>query len=279
MIYPRHTLAANAARALAGQKPHVAPVRWSFVQDTTPPLAGMLRGGRGGGVRLKLFLSILWLAHPEPHQVQLSGHSWAILLGLADPSHGGARRVNDALHWLASHDLIWLSTKRGRPTQVRLLREDASGQPYFHPADRLRELRSVRPRSLAAASRRLHYYVTVPYGLWTRGWLATLSGAGIAMLLVLLVELGGRMAPDTMVWLSPLQAKRQYGLSADIRRAGIRDLSRYGIVRVSRSFMDPDHPDIHRVRQYYRLRPNVFSEAVEIPFLAPAEPESKHQHA
>ena len=47
-----------------------APVRRLFVEralpDSPPPLATLLRGGRGGEVRLKLYLSILWFAGGPP---------------------------------------------------------------------------------------------------------------------------------------------------------------------------------------------------------------------
>jgi len=42
----------------------------SFVRDKseTPPLAQMLRGGRGGAVRLKLYLTFDLLAAAAPHK-------------------------------------------------------------------------------------------------------------------------------------------------------------------------------------------------------------------
>src|SRR4051812_19975859 len=42
-----------------------------------PPLARLLRGGRGGAVRTKLLLSILWVAAGEGHDVRFPARAFA----------------------------------------------------------------------------------------------------------------------------------------------------------------------------------------------------------
>jgi hypothetical protein len=50
-----------------------------------PPLATMLRGGRGGEVRLKLFLSMQLIAVAHPYDVTRTASYWAHLLSLPEP--------------------------------------------------------------------------------------------------------------------------------------------------------------------------------------------------
>ncbi|HVF74574.1 MAG TPA: hypothetical protein VM938_05955, partial [Acidimicrobiales bacterium] len=75
----------------------------------------MLRGGRGGAVRLKLYLSFLWFAAAPPHDVTYPARAWASLLGLEDPEARGARRIIDAITWLDAHDFVVVE---GRPRRA-----------------------------------------------------------------------------------------------------------------------------------------------------------------
>src|SRR5688500_8111034 len=71
-----------------------------------PPLALLMRGGRGGEVRLKLLLSLLWVGAKPPHDVTFPSRAWAHLIGLADPDTNGARRIREAIDWLTHHRFL-----------------------------------------------------------------------------------------------------------------------------------------------------------------------------
>src|ERR1700722_7039619 len=76
-----------------------------------PPLARMLRGGRGGQVRLKLYLSFLWFQTDSTGSVPLGFPSqvWADLLGLKGSA--GGRRVNEAQQWLERNQFITVQSR------------------------------------------------------------------------------------------------------------------------------------------------------------------------
>src|SRR5690349_10721147 len=72
-----------------------APVRTAFViaeeGRVRPPMAELLSsttgsggGGRGGQVRLKLYLSLLWVCAKAPYEAIRPARAWAALLGLED---------------------------------------------------------------------------------------------------------------------------------------------------------------------------------------------------
>jgi hypothetical protein len=185
-------------------KRSVVPFELGFVRRSVdeaslppPPLARMLRGGRGGEVRLKLYMSIQLIAVSHPYNVTRSASSWAALLSLPDRGVNGARRVNDAIRWLEQHQLIRVERRRGGPPEVINLRQLGTGDPY------------VRPPPRAG-------YINVPVSFWKNGWIVTLSPAAIAMWLITNEMQHGRNSPDD-VWVSPLIAKERYDLSDDTR--------------------------------------------------------------
>jgi hypothetical protein len=86
-------------------------VRRSFIRralpgDQPPPLARMVRGGRGGSVRIRLYLSMLLVGRWPPHSTEFKASAWARLLGLPDPLGNGARRITDAISWLHDHEFL-----------------------------------------------------------------------------------------------------------------------------------------------------------------------------
>lgn len=233
-----------------------APVRRRFVERLTPtvgdpPLARMLRGGRGGAVRLKLELSFLWFAAKEPYKLTYPARAWATLLDLPDSSGNGARRVNDAVLWLEQQGFVTVAGQPGQPNEITMLNEAADRTPYELPGQAYNRLRST-PTAAEA-----HRYFQLPNSLWTSGWLQVLSGSALAMLLALYTELGRRDPLTTDLWFSPSQADMRFALSEDTRSKGLRELRSTGLVSASRRSISPDTFDFRRLRNVYQL--NTFS--------------------
>lgn len=242
-----------------------APVRLRFVQRADPgeptPLARALRGGRGGAVRFKLELSFLWVAAKPPHDLAYPARAWATLLGLPDPAGRGARRVNEAISWLEQNGLIEVETRSGVPNVITLLSEAGNGEAYELPGAAYSRLRN---KSSEVADQ--HRYLQIPNAFWTNGWIGVLSGAAVAMLLVLYAELGNKRNPETTdLWLSPNQADLRYGLSEDTRSKGLRELQAAGIVSVRRQTVASNTFDFQRRRNVYRLHPQRLREQAESP--------------
>jgi hypothetical protein len=246
----------GAAQAVSRRvNARTAQVRRGFVERTDhttgapTPLALMLRGGRGGQVRLKLYLSLLWFAAAYPYDVTYPARAWAALLDLPDVEGAGARRINQAFGWLEKHDFIAVQARPGHPSRVTLLSDLGGGGEYSVPGAEYNKLRGA-----PAPVRDQHRYIQLPATAWTSGWIATLSGPGLAMLLVLLTELGPRDADSTDLWFSPRVADMKYALSEDTRTAGIRELTNAGLVLVRRRPVSTDPFEMRRRRNVYRLR-------------------------
>lgn len=231
-----------------------APVRAAFVgvaederpASEVPPLARLLRGGRGGEVRLKLELSFLWFAANPPHDLTYAARVWATLLDLDDPEGRGTRRVRQAILSLAKTGLIALDPRPGQPNRIVLLDEG-------HPGTRYELAGAAYNRTKGSGKEWRHRYIQLPDTLWTNGWLATLSGAALAMLLVLYTELGRRDPSTTDLWFSPAQALKLYGLSEDTRSKGLRELRAAGLITARKRSASRNVLDFRRLRNTYRL--------------------------
>jgi len=221
-------------------------VRRNETSDPPPPLALLLRGGQGGEVRLKLYLTMSLLAVSAPYDIKpIPARSWAEALGLDDPERNGARRVNDAIDWLAKNKFLVSDRRRGTPGSVRLLSQAGTGDPYTRP--------TVSGR-----------YVKVPLGLWDQGWIARLSGAALALLIVLIDVQAGRPAPQ---WISPAQARRLYDLSPDTWTKGVRELEAFDLVSVLKRPQGGTF-DYRRMRNAYSVR----DELLQVQETTPARP-------
>jgi hypothetical protein len=247
-------LAAQAAKRV---RERATPVRIRFIErvmpdDAPPPLALLLRGGRGGEVRLKLLLALLWLGAGGQHDVQFPPHSYAALLGLPDRYGNGARRVNDAINWLRDHRFITVDRVPGQSPKITLLSELGTGRTYVVPG------RAPKDPATGKATPE-NIYVQLPVTFWTKGWVAVLSTAATAMLLVLLL-LERQALPVMMkrfaqgdelgVWVSPAEAIRRFDLSEDTRSRGFRELQRHGLVIVGRQRVHGDF-ERRRLRNVY----------------------------
>lgn len=106
----------------------------ALTSDEAPPPSRMIQGGRGGAVRLRLYLSTVLLGRSvNSHALyganavyNVSAASWARCLALPDPDTRGARRVADAQGWLHEHRFLDVTRRPGSEPVVRLLSPDGA---------------------------------------------------------------------------------------------------------------------------------------------------------
>jgi hypothetical protein len=247
--------AARAAAVQAGAQS--AAVRYRFIarQDAaapSPPMARILRGGggRGGATRLKLYLSFLWLARSASRDRAVFAYpaqQLAALLGLPGPGTAGARRVQEALHWLEKEGFVALDRRQGDVTRVHLLDDAGSGDPFL-PAGPL----STQAPKRTQKDREPHFYVKLDARFWTQGWITELSGAAVAMLLACLYEQRGR--PDEAIWISPRIGRERYDLSDETRNKGLRELVDWGLLELRRRPVPASFDERFRARNVYVVR-------------------------
>ena len=212
------------------------------------PLMHMLRGGRGGVVRAKLYLSLLWMAVGEGHSVTYPARTWATLLGLAEPSTRGARRVNEALAWLAEERFVEIQGGSGAPLTVGVKSERGDGSRYSVPGASIKRLQEAgRPIGREV-------YDKVPHSLWTNGWLPLLSGPELACFLILL---SARQATSDSAgagsWFASSLLSDRYDMSDDTRQRGMRGLQDLGIVAIKPIVVARTSIDYQRSRKQYKL--------------------------
>jgi hypothetical protein len=195
--------------------------------ETRSPLAQLIHGGRGGEVRLRLYLCITMMATRAPYDIVSppSPSTWARLLAL--PSDTGPRRVSSNLKWLATERFIALQPRPGRPASISLLDPALSGGRYVRPVEHGR-------------------YVGVPVELWRNGWILSLSAVAIALLLVLIEHQGGYGQPRYVV----AQRRERYGLSPDTWTLARKELENHNLLTVGRTPQAGDF-DYRRMRNTY----------------------------
>ena len=205
------------------------PIRTEFLRrrserDAVPPMMTMLGsgGGRGGDVRLKLYLSLLWASPGGKHDTEFVATDWAQLLGLPRYSTNGKRRVYEALNWLAAHRFIEKQERPGRPSTVMVLHESGQGAPYTKPSSRTAKGGAPTYRQLQSS-------------WWTEAWLAAISGRALAFWLVLMDESNNGAKAD-VVWLSEGQTSKKYAISPYLRQCAMRELKHFGLISSRREF-------------------------------------------
>jgi hypothetical protein len=252
MVEAEELLETEDERSLAERVVRDAsPVRRSFVERTAgqtgpTPLARLLRtqgdvGGKGGGLRVSLFLSLIWLCSKEPYTTTRQPAYWATLLGRGDPRGDGARAIRDCLKELRDRGTIKL-TARGNRIEIGLNAETSTSEnpvPYLTPYDR-------------------EPYISVPRAFWSSGTAGRLSGAGVAMYLV---SLAMTRHDDPDFFLSGEFFDERFGISRSSRKRGLSELAKAGVLTVR----VVETVDIESFRQ---LRRNVYT--VAEPFLQPA---------
>jgi hypothetical protein len=208
-----------------------APLRRAFVLNTPSgpsPLVRMLNqrngksGGPGGGLRLQTYLSLLWVCSGSPYQSQRPARVWAELLSLEDPEINGTRRIRATLKELQERRFIDIEPTKPTPT-IKLLSDLGDGSPYVPPG--------IAMLTASAEDKPSNEYFRVPNDLWLDGYIADMSGAALAMFLVLLAESRGTRKD---VWLSPKALEALYGISPSTRTKGISALEDLGLITVRR---------------------------------------------
>ncbi len=172
----------------------------------------MARLLRSSSVRLKLYLSLLWMSAGQPHDTKFQASLWAELLALEDPLGRGARKINAALAYLEGEGLVRLERRPGFPSTVRLLDERGTGDEYSRPGKDDR-------------------YIKIPASFWTKQWISALTGPAVAIFLVLL-EQRRHAEPTKHIWISPRIAAELYGLSSDTWTRGTKELAGHGLINV-----------------------------------------------
>lgn len=160
---------------------------------------------------------------------------WARMLGLE--GSGGLSTVSRQWTWLEKRQLVE-TERRDAFRRVTLLREDGSGEPYWHPGVALTE--EDKPEG---------DYFTLPYAYWHLGLPDRIDLPTKAVLLIALSR------PDDFIL--PLQhASKWYGISPDSLRAGLRLLRTLGFLnrRVDRR-PAPLTAAGFRDERHYTLRP------------------------
>lgn len=183
--------------------------RDSHAKDPHPPLARVLAGG--GEIRLKVLVTVLMMATEPPHATKVASKDLAAMLGLRDPDGAGARRVNKAIRDLEGMSLVERKPRPGHVPGITVLNPEGAGGAY-------NDLKLSRP------------YITLPITLWKRGWLISLSGRALALLIILREVTGGRT--DNTAWLPGIR-KEQYGLSPDTWTRASRELEEAGLLTVT----------------------------------------------
>lgn len=227
---PDYAFVRADAAALKARK-SAASLRREHIRTTSegdPPMARLLRSSP---IRLKLYLSIIWMSLGAPHDTTFQASSWAELLALDDPLGQGARKINDALAYLEAERLVRLERRAGLPSIVRLLDERATGDPYSRPG-------------------KLDRYIQIPASFWTKQWISALSGAAVAIFLILLDQ-HWRKEPTRRFWIAPRRAAELYGLSPDTWTRGTKELAGHGLVDVKPAPVDEHTWGIKRRRNTY----------------------------
>jgi hypothetical protein len=199
------------------------------VPAPTPPLARLIQGGRGGEVRLRLYLLLTMMATQVPFDIRNPPTPLTLARTLALPQTSGPRRINDNMKWLEDERFIRRTKRPGQTAAIQLLDPLSVDHPLPDP-------RRNRP------------YVRIPIEFWSHGWLLALSPTGIAVLLALAERLGGYQVP--MYLTRP--RRESYGLSHDTWTRGRHELEDHGLLTVSRVPQGDDY-DYRRLRNSYKI--------------------------
>lgn len=178
-------------------------------RPAAPPLAAVMN--KRGELRLKVFLTTLMMATAAPHNVKVRPKDMAAMLALRDPEDAGQRRVAQAFKSLEGLGLVRRDRSPGYVPDTTILNPNGAGGEW--------DVAKLESGS----------YSTLPIGLWKRGWIISLPGRAIALLIILREATGGR--PGNSAWI-PGSRKREYGLSEDFWAAATKDLVDAGLLDV-----------------------------------------------
>jgi len=225
----------------------------SFARGDGGPstLARLLRGGRGGAVRIKLYLSKVLLAgsmhnHPVHGRntiFNVSGATWARALALPDPPKAGARRVADAQNQLASMGLIELQRQPSQPPITKLLHPTGSGAAWVEPGTP---------------------YIRIPLEVWSNRWIWHLSAKELAVYVAILDLCAGNGVDGTggPQALSGTHLRR-YGISEDTWRIASASLEMMSLIHTDIAVVGADLATSRR-RKRYQLIPGALDSPAPI---------------
>lgn len=204
------------------------PVVFVRREEAEPLLSQLMRGGRGGEVRLRLYLTLRMQATRHPYKLPArTARGLASMLNL--PEDTGPRQINAALNWLEKNQLLRRDRETGKPSQITLLKPDGSGEEWP-----------------AISERR---WVTIPIELWTKGWILRLNGRCLAVYVALRELTGGKGAEgEVMVG----HRKVQYGMSDDTWTRATKELEDLGLLTAKPEVYGDDDWNRRR-RKRYRL--------------------------
>jgi len=216
------------------------------------PLGKLVRGGRGGEVRLKVYLSIALLAGSAHHHrlygpnaiFDVSSPAWARILCLPDPDKAGARRVAYAQTWLHNSRLLVVERRPGAEPLVRLLSADGAGGAWSRP---------TAP------------YIHIPLELWSNHWIWTLSATELAVFIALLDLQGGRGTQENPKpqWMTK-ETQARYGMSTDTWRIASASLERMGLVSTRIGPQQKNFETTRDRKSYWAITTRLSDEALEI---------------
>jgi hypothetical protein len=194
------------------------PLAWDFVQQRSDlgkahagPLAAFV--GAQHERALQQYLLVHAVASAESDEgdwsVARDSRIWARALGLPEGTRSAREAISKNWAWIQQQKLIERG-RRGRLSDVRLLYDDGSGQPYQHPVDRKAP------------------YLRLSYAFWRDQWYRELGLAGIAVLLIALTLPDGFYLPGDHV-------RAWYGISPSTLTKGIRSLRQRQLLDVRRN--------------------------------------------
>ena len=216
---------------------HYVPYSRTFVRSLpplpdyippTPPLARLIQGGRGGEVRLRLYLLLTLIATRHPYDIRNPQTPATLARTLDLASATGPRRITSNMKWMADHKFIALTKRPGKIPAIQLLNPHGTGDLLSNP-------RIPRP------------YVSIPLGFWSKGWLLQLSPVAIAVLFSLRERLGGYKRPQ---YLLP-DRRESYGLSHTTWTLGSRELEDNGLLTVSTIIQGEEFTYTRRRKSYW----------------------------
>lgn len=214
----------------------LAPAFVKSADPSSPPaLARLVGEGRGGEIRLKLFLTFaLRAASGRPVLTGRRPPGLARMLAL--PPQTGPRRVADAMRWLRSNRFIQVQPQVGQPGIITLL---DGGDP---------------PSDLSSRDRNGHY-VPVPIELWTGGHILKMKAREIAVFIALQDVTSNSAKEGSLTG----YRKAQYGISDDSWTRALKELRVRNLVDY-RTEIDEGEDRVPRKRQVYiRVAPALWT--------------------
>lgn len=198
--------------------------------DNAARLAPLIQGGRGGEVRLKIYLTITMMATRAPHDLQRPPppRLWATMLALPGPT--APRRASSGLRWLHAHKYIQLTPRIGHVPAVTLLDSVSGDGPWVRPMDRHER------------------YISMPLQLWSEGWIVVLSATELALLMIIMDIQRGKSAPAY----ASREDHEAYGVSSDTWTRATKGLKSKGLLTIRREPQGNDF-DFQRMRSLYQV--------------------------